>query len=183
MHEVLEVLAQRFHARGEIYRGDEFQILVPAIPDTVLVAILIRSAIIARSPSKKQMWDARIAIGIGAVDILTEKIIESTGEAFVLSGRGLDKISKSSDRLSILTDSPVLDRQLSLLTRLVDDIICHWSHYSAEVAYYSLLYNESQLLLAKRLGRSQPTIHTRLATAKLELIRAYIEYTRELLSI
>ena len=182
LHEVLEVLAQRFEAQGNIYRGDEFQVLLPTAGDSVLAAILIRSAIISRSHSKKQTWDARIAVGIGEIDNLRAKIIESSGEAFLLSGRGLDEIGKTGDRLCILTNSPEIDRQLALATRLVDDIISHWSHYSAQVAYLSLLYNESQLVLAKRLGRSQPTIHTRLATAKLELIRAYIDYTSELLS-
>jgi len=182
LHEVFEVLSGRFRARGEVYRGDEFQLLLPDVGDTVLSAILIRSAIIARSPSKKQMWDARIAIGIGEVETLMDRVTESSGEAFVLSGRGLDRIGKSGERLCILTNSAAIDQQLSLVTRLVDDIISHWSHYSAQVAYLSLLYNESQQTLAKRLGRSQPTIHTRLVTAKLELIRGYIDYTSEILA-
>ncbi|MGD8932683.1 MAG: hypothetical protein PVI52_08935 [Chromatiales bacterium] len=182
LHEVLEILAQRFEARGKVYRGDEFQVLLPVAGDSVLASILIRAAIISHSPSKKQMWDARVAIGIGEVTSHVNKVTESGGEAFSLSGQGLDKIGKSGDRLCILTNSSGVDRQLSLLTRLVDDIISHWSHYSAQVAYLSLLYNESQQALAKRLGRSQPTIHTRLATAKMELVRAYNEYTSELLS-
>jgi hypothetical protein len=178
----LDELVLRFQARAEIYRGDEFQVFIPNASDSVLAAVLIRAAIIAQSRSKKQMWDTRIAIGIGPVDRPVQKVTESTGEAFVLSGRGLDEISKSGDRLCILTYSSAFNRQLSLLTRLVDDIISHWSHYSAQVAYYSLLYHESQQVLAKRLGRSQPTIHTRLATAKLELIKAYIDYTSEILA-
>lgn len=182
LHDVLDVLTQRCKARAEIYRGDEFQVLIPAAADCVLAAVLIRAAIISHSPSKKQPWDARIAIGIGAVETLLERVAESSGEAFVLSGKGLDEISRSGDRLCIFTDSAALNRQLALPTRLVDDIISHWSHYSAQVVYYSLLYNESQQALAKRLGRSQPTIHTRLATAKQELVRAYIEYTSEILS-
>jgi hypothetical protein len=182
LHQVLEVLALRFEACGEIYRGDEFQVLLPAAGDSILAAVLIRAAIISHSPSKKQMWDARIASGIGEVESPMNKVAESSGEAFVLAGRGLDEIGKSGDRLCILTNSSGIDRQLSLVTRLVDDIISHWSHYSAQVAYLSLLYNESQQALAKRLGRSQPTIHTRLATAKMELVRAYIEYTSEILS-
>ena len=182
LHEVLGVLSQRFNARGEIYRGDEFQVFVPAAGDSILAAFLIRAAIITRSPSKKQMWDTRLAIGVGEVETLMNKVTESSGEAFVLSGRGLDRITKTGERLSILTNSAAIDRQLSLSTRLVDDIISHWSHYSAQVAYLSLLYNESQQALARRLGRSQPTIHTRLATAKMELVRAYIDYTSEILS-
>ncbi len=182
LHDALDVLTQRFRARAEIYRGDEFQVLIPTAADSVLAAVLTRAAIISHSPSKRQPWDARIAIGIGAIDPPMQRVAESSGEAFVLSGRGLDEISQSGDRICILTDSVGLNRQLALLTRLVDDIISHWSHYSAEVAYYSLLYNESQQALAKRLGRSQPTIHTRLSTAKQELVRAYIDYTSELLS-
>ena len=182
LHGALDVLGERFQARAETYRGDEFQVLIPDPANCVLAALLIRAAIITHSPSKSQMWDARIAIGIGTVETPLDRIAESSGEAFVLSGRGLDTLSKSSDRFCILTNSAAIDHQLSLVTRMVDDIISHWSHYSAEVAYYSLLYNESQQALAKRLERSQPTIHSRLATAKLELVRAYINYTSEILS-
>jgi len=182
LHDILNVLAQRFKARSEIYRGDEFQLLIPQPADTVLAAVLIRAAIISHSPSKKQPWDTRLALGIGSVDASVARIAEASEEAFVLSGRGLDKISKTGDRLCIVTGSDAINRQLSLLTRLVDDIISHWSHYSAQVAYYSLLYNESQQALAEWLGRSQPTIHKRLATAKLELVREYIEYTGEILA-
>ena len=110
------------------------------------------------------------------------RIAESSGEAFVLSGRGLDEISRSGDRLCILSASATINRQLSLLTRMADDILSHWSHYSAQVAYYNLLFNEPQQALAQRLGRSQPTINSRLATAKMGLVREYIGYAGEILS-
>ncbi|MDJ0806488.1 MAG: hypothetical protein QNJ78_06605 [Gammaproteobacteria bacterium] len=182
LHGVLDVLARQFAVRSDVYRGDEFQALIPNPAHTTLAALLIRARIIALSPSKKQPWDARISMGVGRVDSLRERLGESSGEAFTLSGRGLEAIKKSDERLSLLAGSADITRQLSLLTRMADDIITHWSHYSGEVAYFSLLYNESQQALAKRLGRSQPTINTRLVTAKLALIRAYVDYTDEILS-
>lgn len=68
---------------------------------------------------------------------------------------------------------------LSLATRFADDIISNWSKYSAETAFYSLVYDESQNVLANRLCRSQSTINNRIATAKLDLIKAYILHVKE----
>ena len=118
-------------------------------------------------------------MGIGQISYRGEKITDSDGQAFQFSGEGLSEIEKKAARLVIKAPWQQADRQLGLITQFADNIISNWSKISAETAYYELVYKESQTLLAKRLGKSQSTINHRMATAKLDLINAYIQYVKE----
>jgi len=179
LKEALETARQTHQAEYNIYRGDSFQMVIPAAHDAALVAIIIRSKLISRSPKKSSTWDARVSIGIGDITFRGEKITESDGPAFLLSGNSMDELSKKNRRLIINAPWKQADRSLSLVTRFADDIISNWSRYSAETAFHSLVYNESQSVLAKRLGKSQPTINKRISTAKLDLVRAYVQHVND----
>jgi len=178
LHELksaLNMIARNHHARYEIFRGDSFQVVLPDPGDALHAAILLRAHLRAASPSSKPLWDARASIGIGPPASGQPEVGEASGVAFELSGLGLDAMADSGARLAVSTPSSTVNEELALPTRFADDIISHWSHYSAEIAYYRLLLNESQSELGKLLGKKQPTIHTRLVTAKLSLIEAYVE--------
>jgi len=179
LKEALETVKQTHQAEYDVYRGDSFQVVIPSAHDAALVAIIILSRLISRSPKKSSTWDTRVSIGIGDITFRGEKTTESDGPAFLLSGNGMDELSKKNSRLIIKAPWKQADRSLSLVTRFADDIISSWSRYSAETAFYGLVYNESQNVLAKRLGKSQPTINERISTAKLELIRAYIQHVND----
>lgn len=177
LEETLALLETRFGARGDRYRGDGFQIAMPEPGDAVVAAVLVRAALMQQSPSRQLMWDARIAVAIGPAKMPTaERFAEADGEAFLLSGRSLDALGDKADRLTIVTPSAALNSELALLTRFADDILSHWSRFSAEVAYLSLLHDESQQALAKRLERTQPTVNRRLAAARWPLIRDYLAH-------
>ncbi len=167
----------------DIYRGDSFQVDIPSPKNAIRAAILIRSHLIATSPdAKKRGWDARVSIGIGRNETQEGKVKERDGQAFILSGRGLDEITKSGARLTIKTPSEDVDSDLALLTRFTDEIISNWSHYSAELAFYYLFTEMSQLEIGKKLlGLTQPTIHGRISTAKLKLTDLYIEKVQDVL--
>lgn len=179
LKEALETTRETHHTEYDVFRGDSFQLVIPSAPDAALVAIIIRSKLISHSPKKSNPWDTRISIGIGEITYRGEKITESDGPAFLLSGKGMDELNKKNRKLAIKGPWEQADRSLALVTRFADDIISNWSQYSAETAFYSLVYNESQSVLAQRLGRSQSTINDRIATAKLELIRAYIRHVSD----
>ncbi|HET8791627.1 MAG TPA: hypothetical protein VFM75_10485 [Modicisalibacter sp.] len=177
LDEILTLLEARFGARGDRYRGDGFQIAVPDPRDAMLAAVLVRAVLIQQSPSRQLMWDARIAVAIGPARMPTaERFAEADGEAFLLSGRSLDALGDKTDRLAIVTPSAALTSELALLTRFADDILSHWSRFSAEVVYLSLLHDESQQALAKRLERTQPTVNRRLVAARWPLIRDYLAH-------
>lgn len=168
------------HANFEIYRGDSFQI-VTHTKWALTAALMIRAKLISQSLIKNKGWDARISIGIGSVNNFGKKISESHGEAFLLSGRGLDEMHKKNNRLNISFPSLRANRSLEISTMFADDIVSGWSGYSAETAYYFWHHNESQIQLAKRLGKSQPTINKRMFTAKLGLLKKYIKYVDEVI--
>ncbi|NND45995.1 MAG: hypothetical protein HKN58_11800 [Xanthomonadales bacterium] len=175
----LNMVDRNFSARHEIYRGDSFQVFVPNPGEAMRAAILLRAHLRAVSDSSKPRWDARVSVGVGEAGRHRESLGESSGEAFELSGLGLDALSETGGRLVITTPSDLVNEQLALPTRFADDIISNWSHYSAEIAYFSLLLDESQSELGKLLGKKQPTIHARLVTARMKLIEAYIERVRK----
>lgn len=174
----IQRLGQTLGAVGTRFRGDAFQLAVPGIEDTIVAAVLMRASLLEHSPSRRQSWDARIAIGIGEGEVpAPEDFINADGEAFVRSGQGLDALGQGHQRLGLFLPSPQPD--LNLLIQFADDIISHWSHNAAEVVRLSLTSDHSQSELAKRLERSQPTINRRLSAARWSLIHAFLEFTRE----
>lgn len=182
LKEALETAGENHQGEYNVYRGDSFQMVIPTAAMAAQVAIIIRAKLKSHSPDKSNSWDARISIGIGDITYRGENIIESDGPAFLLSGEGMTELNEKRRRLIIKAPWDQADRSLSLVTRFADDIISNWSRYSAETAFYSLVYNESQSVLAKRLGKTQSTINDRISTAKLELVRAYIQHVNECIS-
>ncbi|WP_110656006.1 hypothetical protein [Salinicola halimionae] len=175
----LERLETTLGAVGMRFRGDAFQLAIPKAQDALIAAVIMRASLIEHSPSRQQMWDARIAIGIGESAMPTvDDFVNADGEAFVRSGQGLDDtLSRGHQRLGLFVTSAQPD--LDLLVRFADDIISHWSHNAAEVVRLSLTTDLSQSELARRLSRSQPTINRRLSAARWPLIREFLDFTRQ----
>lgn len=171
----------------EVYRGDSFQMIVDKPEEVMKIAVLIRAALKSKTIhetntgnlSLERLWDARIAIGIGSIDMETAKVVESTGEAFQLSGNQLDSIKKTPNRLSFMSSWDDLNPQYQLITKLSDTIINRWTNYAAEVAYRYLLYGETQQQMAKALNISQPAIHRRLLTANIDAIEEMLNYIKQ----
>ncbi|MEC9482268.1 MAG: hypothetical protein UMU75_02945 [Halomonas sp.] len=183
LDEALALAGAHLGAQGSRYRGDGFQLAIPDPAQAMTAAILIRATLIRHSPARQAMWDARIAVAVDEGEIpVTGRLADARGAAFVRSGRHLDTLGDTSERLVIVTPFSEHESQLSLLTRFADDIVSHWSHYSAEVVAHSLLHAESQQALANRLGRTQPTINRRLVAARWPLIRDYLAHVRQLIA-
>ncbi|MGQ7242876.1 hypothetical protein ACUN9V_05365 [Salinicola sp. V024] len=165
-------------AVGMRFRGDAFQLAIPRPQDALIAAVIMRASLIEHSPSRQQMWDARIAVGIGESEMpILDNFVDADGEAFVRSGQGLDDISsRGHQRLGLFITPPQPD--LELLVRFADDIISHWSHNAAEVVRFSLTTDLSQSELARRLERSQPTVNRRLSAARWTLIRDFLDLAR-----
>ena len=114
----------------QVYRGDEIQFTIANPEDALLVASLLRTFIITRTPDEqryKRLLDVRIAIGIGK----TSELAEHDGEAYILSGHLMDKIGKQ--RVSVVTACKEINEVLSLHAMTVDAIINKWSKRQAEI--------------------------------------------------
>lgn len=177
----LEELNLRFGAYSETFRGDAFQILFPSPEKVILAAVMLRSWLISFSTSKKHPLDARLGVGIGQMDYWSEQVGQCDGPGFVLSGKALDELTGSHDRLKILTFDTNLNSRLALNTRFADNLISGWSHYSAEVVKLNLVHTGTQQELAEIMGKTQPTINKRLTTARSDLIEAYIDFAQNVI--
>ena len=158
----------------EIGRGDSFQVLVEDPKQALLVALLIRAGFRKSSIDLgNKDLDVRLSVGIGEVSYMDEKIGQSNGEAFILSGHGFDNLTKAQ-RLSVQTFSESINSELKVETAFVDDIVSNWTHLHGEIMYQSLLTDATQCELAKKLGTSQQNICKRLYCAKEKLVRLYL---------
>ena len=157
----------------EIYRGDSFQIVVNRPEMAMLIAILLRAGLKSRIPKgSKQNWDARIAVGIGEMEFISDSILVSDGEAFRLSGREFDELGKRN--LAIRTRWDDANEELKISTAFADDIITNWTSSQSLVIYMSLAYQMTQKEIAEKLGQSSQNISKLSNVAKEKLIRTYI---------
>jgi len=177
---------------SEIFRGDSFQ-LVPCVPsDAMLIAVILRSGLIARVISESNIveedfaftshYDARLAIGYGGKGTLKDKISESSGEAFLLSGRRLDLMKEENRRLAVSFTDDELTRHLDISSLLADLIISSWSENSALAVYHSLLFAKTQKDIANILHITQPSVQNRLKIAHFEEIKRFIAYFKGLIN-
>lgn len=165
----------------ELFRGDSFQLLVEKPEMTIKLAILLRAGLIHHTSSTEEViWDAKVSIGIGTVDFISNEIVTSDGEAFQYSGRQFDKMGRQ--RLVIKTPWPDVNEELAISTPFADDIITRWSIRQAGMIYMSLIRNHSQKELAQSIGTSAQNVSKILTSAKEGLIRNYIERSIKLIA-
>ena len=173
LQKVFTDLAQQFTFDNpfDLYRGDSFQALLSNPKEALRIVFLIRLAL-----RKANLWDARIGIGVGSVSFQQQDIRISNGEAFELSGKALEEIKNSTQRISIKTSNIDLNKQFNVMSLLSDAISKRWSKKTAEVLYIKLLNNRTQKEVAKELHISQSAVQQRMAAADFNAISTYIHY-------
>lgn len=176
LDESLALLAERFAARTQRYRGDGFQVALPDAPEAMSAAILLRAALIRHS-TRDQRWDARLAIAIGTDHdwARSSNLAEASSAPYVASGQALDALGDER-HLCLVLDGASDRGCLDLLLRFVDERLDDWSAAAAEAVYHQLWHAESQQALAERLGISQPAVHKRLRTARWPLLQETLAY-------
>jgi hypothetical protein len=162
---------QSDNIKMEIYRGDSFQIIVKNFTETLKIALIIRTALIANSKDNIR-WDARIGIGIGTGEYITTSIAESDGDAFHKSGQAFDSLDKNS-RITIQTPDSDFNNELSVSTGFADDIISNWTKTQAKIIYLFLIKSLIQKDLAEITGKSPQVISKLFSASKLSLILNY----------
>lgn len=174
INQLTDELQEVSQIQVEIFRGDSFQVMVQDVEKTPLVAVLLRAGLRkSELRSKTKILDARMAIGIGKVSYINEKITLSDGEAFILSGREFDELGKR--KLSILTPSEDVNAELRVETAFLDDVISHWTRRQSECIYNALLTNAKQYQLASDDNTSRQNVGKKLSAAKERLVRMYLD--------
>ena len=167
-----------FQKAFEVYRGDSFQGILNKPEQALRVSIILRtllvklnqqplktnSKIISKEGTKVVLKDAdaRIAIGIGTVTLKARKVVESDGEAFNNSGKLLDVMKISGERIMIKCSDEKLNQNLQTSFTLLDFIMSKWTPQQCQAIYELLINDYGQSQLAKKLKISQPSVHQRL---------------------
>ncbi|MDE2183895.1 MAG: hypothetical protein KGJ78_12825 [Alphaproteobacteria bacterium] len=128
------------YGRSEFFRGDAWQLLL-AEPRWAL-----RSALLIRAMFRAELdIDTRVAIGIGGVDTLTKSRVSlSTGEAFTLSGRALDRITGHFQLTGALPDDAGdLAEWFPVVLHLCSGLMRSWTRRQAEIAARALLLRDA----------------------------------------
>jgi hypothetical protein len=168
---IVEVLLQERLRRAfsayktEFYRGDSFQTYMQDPVGSLRAALLARSLAVSLTVTddEQALADIRISIGIGPVISPVRKPGTAKGEAFILSGRGLDEIQKTERRLSIASDRPIADIGLQVIADYLDAIYRGMTTKQAATIVW-LLEGNTQQEIASKLGKSKSTI-SQLVTA------------------
>ncbi len=128
----------------DTFRHDSWQLLLNKPEQAFRVALFLRSALKMESDATTK-YDTRISIGIGAIDyISTERISDSRGPAFTLSGKGVDTMKRSSLALSIETvETESWSDMIHAVIPLLDCIATDWTP------------TESRAVNAALMGRTQ----------------------------
>lgn len=157
----------------EIYRGDSFQLVLTA--EKVLEAAFIIKATI----KQYKELDVRMAIGLGEMDYIAEKITESNGSAFINSGECFEDLKKQT--LGIKTPWEDFNSSFNLLFSFVLMVADNWTSTSAKILKKALEnpeFNQSQL--AQALNRkSQSSISASLKRAGYEELKNMIAFYKQ----
>ncbi|HSC52071.1 MAG TPA: hypothetical protein VLC98_00505 [Phnomibacter sp.] len=150
----------------EFYRGDSLQVYVEDAEQALLLLLQLR--LLTQKLFQKDglpVCDMRGSIGIGTVEFIDKKPGSSRGEAFTISGRGMDALGgKSDNRVSIISSNELVNTGFELLARFADYIIKRLTFKQAEVIS-EMLEGSTQNQAAVKLNKAEATIsqHTKAA--------------------
>jgi len=166
----------------EFFRGDSFQVFLKS-PAEALPALLQARAVAIRlgAQNSATVCDVRASIGIGLAKTPIRSLPTANDEAFVLSGRSFDEL-KEGQRLIISSaeKNATINLGLSLVARFTDFIFQRMTGKQAAVVF-ELLQKRTQTDTAKRLKKSQATVHKHMQSAGWPEIEKLVKSYQELI--
>ncbi|MFN0257663.1 transcriptional regulator [Pedobacter ureilyticus] len=177
LKEALSAMPQK-NTKWEIFRGDSFQIELPS-QQAFLTSVYIKACMRTIKGA-----DVRLSIGLGEkVNLLTSKVTEANGEAYINSGESFDGLKSSKVNLAIKSPSTEFDEDMNLYFKLALIAMDSWSPIASEVVKQTIEnQNENQDKIAKISGRSQSSISEALKRAHFSEIMELEKKYRLLIS-
>lgn len=171
----------------EIYRGDSFQLEIRNPLESLLAALQIKSFIksISHPNTNKRSspLDVRIAIGIGEKTYFAERISESNGGAFILSGEKFEQLKNEKKTLAVNSPWDEWNQEINLLLKLASIQMDNWSISSGELMKEVLTNpDRKQSEIGKILGIGQNSVSKRYKAANAEEIMELEKMFRKKLS-
>jgi len=121
--------------KPDFFRGDAWQLLLMDPARALRAGVYLRAAVLAMG-----LADTRVSIGLGGVDkVSRSRVSLSMGQAFTLSGHGLDNMTHYS-KMTIEIPNPAdpLSGWLPVVGHLCDSLMGQWTKRQAEVVCVAL---------------------------------------------
>ncbi len=166
----------------EFYRGDSFQAHIKDPGEALRLALLCRTAAINISRDEKIISDVRISIGIGNITGAVRTLKTAKGEAFVLSGRMLDDIIKTEQRLVITCANNLANEGLQVIADYINSIFQWMTAKQAEVIF-ELLQGQQQQAVAKKLKKTKSSIHQRVTAGRWPEIEKLLQQYENIINL
>ncbi|TKB04325.1 hypothetical protein E5672_05865 [Alteromonas portus] len=163
--------ATRYDGHFDIYRGDAFQLAVEQPQYSMHIALGLRLALKAHSLNV----DVKISVAVGEAYFRPKEVKTGTGEAFVLSGRGLDTIKPY--HLAFFSSDEQLESNVQLLTRFADAHISALTQTQSETLLaYLEASDKSHENIAAILDKNRSNVSRILNASNYKLVAEYLTY-------
>jgi len=155
----------------DIYRGDEFQLRIPA-KEALKTAIHLKATL-----KTIKGIDVRLAIGLGEERHSAARITEANGTAYQRSGRTFESLKEQKVTLALSTADPATDKVLNLMIKLGLSFMDEWSTVSAKAIDWALKHPDlSQQETAVHFKIQQSAVSQQQKRARLDLVMELLEY-------
>ena len=159
----------------DVYGGDSWQLVLTRPSSALRIALLVRATLLAEvDPEGTDPVDTRIVIARGGADFLsTERVSESEGEAFRLSGRTLADLSGRRMAFVVAGRSHLSDWDVAV--RLLDTLVQDWTAKQARTMVGALQgwrQDEIAALWSPRIA--QPSVAGHLRAARWDAVDAAV---------
>jgi hypothetical protein len=152
----------------EVSRGDSIQLLWKKNSSEALRQLLWLYMTLL-----KEGFEMRTGFGVGKIELLTKSLSTSDGKAFQLSGRCLDAIKNTDNRIAIAFETDELNREWTVHNVVMNYVLQRATAPQA-VAIARMLENKTQQQVAKVLRIKQPSVHQRLKAGGWVIIQAVV---------
>lgn len=173
LKEQLQGYSSKYQGDYDIFRGDAFQFVTQQPHKIIDVAVALRLSLKALSPS----IDIRISCAVGNASFREGEIKTGIGEAFVVSGRGLDKLKTQYIAFDSAYESI---SHTHLLTRFADTHLAGLTQTQSEtVLAYLMSEDKNHDSVASSLGKNRSNITRILNASHYKLIADYLDYMEQ----
>lgn len=167
----------------EFFRGDSFQVFVKSPADALLLLLQARTAAIKISLEETAKADIRASIGIGSIKLPVKSLSTASGEAFTLSGRAFDKIDKAQRLIIVCNENnTAVNLGLQVISDFIDYVFHRLTVKQAAVVL-ELLMNRTQIETAKKLKKSQATVHKHTQSAGWPEIEKLLKNYKDIIKL
>lgn len=159
----------------DVFRGDSWQFIVTNSTESLRIAICFR--LLIKSGLYIPGIDTRISAATGKISFISKnRVSESDGEAFRISGKNLEKLG-GREYLNIYVPNGSLQKALDIITSLTNYIITRYTPKQS-LAVYGTLTGRPQEEIAKlwKPRISQQMVSRHLKSAGWHVIRDVVVF-------